>query len=194
MKKLLIGCVFLCFFFFLGSYTLYRWAQHAFANDPAKNAQLAAEIAPGATAPAGFVPDVSINVGMRSVIYHERDKPRTIFLFEGERGKDQPPAAADYVAALKTFRAKQDAKSHAVVDKETTLEMATHSGPISVLARQVHLPDGKKKTDFLTIAQNPKQISKIVILMADSPLPPEDDGQFFSEYLSHLDIAPWMQP
>lgn len=188
MRKLLFGCAFLCFFFFLGAYTLYRWADRAFANDPAKNAQLASEIAPGATAPPGFVPDVSINVGMRSVIFHEKGTGRTLFLFEADRGKDPTPPS------LRAFRAKQDAKSHAVVDKESTLEMATRSGPISVLARQVHLPDGKKKTDFLAIAQNPKQVSKMVIVMADAPLPPEDDGKFVGEFLSHLELAPYFQP
>ena len=182
MRKLLFGCGFLCLFFFLGAYTLYRWAGRAFANDPAKNAQLAVEIAPGATAPPGFVPDVSINVGMRSVIYHEKGSARTLFLFEADRAKAP--------TSLRAFRAKQDAKSHAVVEKESSQEMATHSGPISVLVRQMRLPDGKQKTDFLTIGQNPKQPSKMVIVMADAPSPPEDDGKFVAEFLSHLELTP----
>lgn len=183
MRRLLITFAFLCFFFALAAYTIYEFAKSTIVEDPAKKAALAAEIAPGAVPPAGFNPGEAFTIGMRGVTYHEKDGKRMIMLLENPVPK-QKITAQDY-------RAKQDSKSKAVVEKQSTPEMATHLGPIQVLQRQVHFPDGRSKIDFLVLAQNPKLPNKFITIMADAPVTPEEDGKFLADYLSHLDVTGW---
>jgi len=184
------GFVLVCIFLGLTAMA-YRFVKAMIVEDPAKKGQLAAEIAPGALPPEGFETGDAFTIGMRGVTYHEKGGQRLLMLLENPAPKDK---AADMTGALKDFRAKQDSKSHAVVDKETTPEMATHLGPIQVLQRQVHFPDGRTKIDFLVLAQNPKLPNKMITIMADAPVTAEEDGKFLADYLSHLDVSPWISP
>ena len=169
---------------------IFKVSKTIVVEDPAKKIALANEIAPGAVAPDGFDTE-AFTVGMRAVKYKEKAGQHLIMLSEFPAPKQKSP---DLSTALKDYRAKQDALNHAVVDKESTPEMATHLGPIQVLQRQVHFPDGKTKIDFLVMAQNPKLPNKQIIIIADAPVAPEEDGKFLADYLSHLDIAPWIAP
>ncbi len=183
VRRLIIGFAFLSFFFFLAAFTIYKFAKSTIVEDPAKKAALAAEIAPGAVPPPGFDPGEAFTIGMRGVTYHDKDKTRLIMMLENPAPKQK--------LTLQDYRAKQDAKSKALVDKQSTPEMATHLGPIQVLQRQVHFPDGRTKIDFLVLAQNPKLPNKFITIMADAPVTPEEDGKFLADYLSHLDITAW---
>lgn len=189
MRKLVVGFVLLVIFLCIVA-LIYRVAKSAIVEDPAKKAALAAEIAPGAVPPIGFDTGEALTIPLRGVTYHEKDGKRLIMLLEGP-SKEKP---GDMQSALKESRAKQDSQSHAVVDKESFPEMATHLGPIQVLQRQVHFPDGRTKIDFLVLAQNPKRPDKLVKILADAPVTPEEDGKFLADYLSHLDVSPWVSP
>ncbi len=190
MRKLVIGFVLLTIFL-CATALVYRVVKHSIVEDPAKKAALAGEIAPGAAPPSGFDTGEALTMGMRGVTYREKDGKRLLMLLESPSFKEKP---ADLQTALKDTRAKQDRKSHAVVDKESLPEMATHLGPIRVLQRQVHFLDGRTKIDFLVLAQNPKQSNKLITIMADAPVTPEEDGKFLAEFLSHLEVTPWVSP
>ncbi|MBX3171575.1 MAG: hypothetical protein KF760_29470 [Candidatus Eremiobacteraeota bacterium] len=191
MRKLILGFAFLAFFLYVTAYTVYHFFKHSIVDDPAKKAALAGEIAPGAVPPTGFGTGEAFTMGMRGVTYREKGGQRLLMLFENPAPKEKPK---DMQTALKDFRAKQDRKSQAVVDQESLPEMATHLGPIQVLQRQVHFPDGRSKIDFLVLAQNPKLPNKLITVMADAPVTPEEDGKFLAEYLGHLEVAPWVSP
>ncbi len=190
MRRLIIGFILLSLFLF-ATFTVYRLVKASILEDPTKKAALAAEIAPGAVPPEGFDTGEALTMGMRAVKYKAKDGQRMIMLSEYPAPRQKSP---DLTTALKEFRAKQDSKNHAVVDQESLPEMATHLGPIQVLQRQVHFPDGRTKIDFLVMAQNPKLPDKLITIIADAPVAPEEDGKFLADYLSHLDISPWISP
>lgn len=190
MRKLVVSSVLLIIFLCIVA-LIYRVAKSAIVEDPAKKAALAGEIAPGAVPPSGFDTGEALTMGMRGVKYKDKSGERHLLLLESPSFKDKP---RDLQTALRDSRARQDSKSHAVVDKESFPEMATHLGPIQVLQRQVHFPDGRSKIDFLVLAQNPRHTNKLITIMADAPVTPEEDGKFLADYLSHLEVAPWVTP
>ncbi len=183
MQRLLFGFIFLSSLFCFAAWTIYKLASSVSVTDPAKQAAMAGEVAPGAVPPTGFDTGTAFTMGARGITFHEKDGKRVLLLIESTVPKEKP---AD---ALAEYRAKQDAKNHAVVDKQEKLEMACKSGPLPVLVRQIHLPDGTSKTDFVAMAQNPKHTEKRVIIVGDAPA--GDEGKFMAEFLSNLEVNAW---
>ncbi|MFN8609454.1 MAG: hypothetical protein U0931_18090 [Vulcanimicrobiota bacterium] len=183
MRRLLFGFIFFSFLFCFVAWMMYKLANSVSVTDPAKQAAMAGEVAPGATPPSGFDTGTAFTMGMRGITYHEKDGKRILLLMESALPKQK---SADPLA---DYRARQDAKSHAVADKQERLEMHSKSATIPVLARQIHLPDGTSKSDFLALAQNPKHPEKIVIVIGDAP--PADEGKFVAEFLGNLEVNAW---
>ena len=162
---------------------MYKLASSVSVTDPAKQAAMAGEVAPGAVPPTGFDTGTAFTMGARGITYKEKEGKRSLIMMEQAVPKNKP---AD---ALSEYRAKQTKMNHAVVDKQEQLKMACKTGELPVLVRQIHLPDGTTKTDFLAMAQNPKHLEKYVILIGDAPL--GDEGKFMAEFLSNLEVNPW---
>ncbi|MBS2035726.1 hypothetical protein JST97_12115 [bacterium] len=183
MRRLLFGFIFFSFLFCFVAWTMYKLANSVSVTDPAKQAALAGEVAPGARPPTGFDTGTAFTMGMRGITYHEKQGKRALILMESPLPKNKP---AD---ALADYRARQDAKSHVVVDKQERLDLNTKSGSLPVLARQIHLPDGTANSDFLVLAQNPKRSDKILIIIGNAP--GADEGKFLAEFLANLEVSAW---
>lgn len=183
MRRLFFGFAFFGALFCFIAWTMFKLASSFTVTDPAKQTAMASEVAPGAVPPTGFDTGTAFTMGAVGITYHEKEGKRILLLIESPVPKDTP---AD---PLVEYRAKQDAKSHAVVDKQEKVDMTCKTGPLPVLVRQIHLPDGTTKTDFLAMAQNPKHTNKRVIVIGDAPL--GDEGKFMAEFLGNLDVKAW---
>lgn len=189
-RKILNGCGCLFLLSLLGfgifGYTMYKKMS---SQTPEQVAQMAAEVAPGAKAPAGFQPGMGMDLaGIRMAGFEDKKGRREVTVMLVPTEANAPiPTKEEVVPALVASLAQEDRKRMRQSSQEQTVVVKSQKGSFQCLQRKVESAGEPARWEWTALAWAPSERNHLVMILAHSP---KKEDKFFSEFMAGLQLEP----